>query len=109
MELYSLAHNTPAHATIQFAGGAIALLPHCVAPVPTVCSAVRLSLSQRQMESAGRDSKQIRNIYRGGRKGERLGERHSGTVRAGLSRSDDVSFANLSSPFFPLFTLRVSE
>lgn len=48
MELYSLAHNTPAHATIQFAGGAVALCP-TVAPVPTVCSAVRLSLSQRQM------------------------------------------------------------
>lgn len=63
-------------------------LPSCFAPLwlqlSYVCSAVRLSLSQRQMESAGRDSKQIRNSFGGGgRERERLGERHSGTVGGG--------------------------
>lgn len=78
------------------------------APLCYVCSAVRLSLSQRQMESAGRDSKQIRNSFRGGGREERK----TGTVEqwevdrgqrksAGLSCSDDVSFANVTLSLLP--------
>lgn len=98
-------------------------VPSCFAPLwlqlSYVCSAVRLSLSQRQMESAGRDSKQIRNSFRGGgRERERLAERHSGRWTGDSGTELDLVavmmflLRMLRSLFLPLsspLSLRVSE
>lgn len=74
MELYSLAHNTHPP-TIQFAGGAVSLLPHCATFVPlSVCHLVSVKWNLRgetanKSETASEGEEEIEKDWHSGTEG----------------------------------------